>query len=50
MQMLANLIIRPNRDKYHSSDLHPFSFTLNKKSYYRKDIELTGKRGKIVCS
>jgi pimeloyl-ACP methyl ester carboxylesterase len=48
--MLANLIIRPYRDEYTTSDLHSFCFTLNKKKFIRKDIELQGSRGKLVCS
>lgn len=50
MQTLANLIIRPYRDNYLLKELRPNSFTLNRKQYIRKDIDLPSIRGKIVCS
>ncbi|OMJ71722.1 hypothetical protein SteCoe_29985 [Stentor coeruleus] len=50
MQMLANLIIRPYRDIYTTRDLHPFYFTMSRRKFFRKDIELLGQRGKLVCS
>lgn len=50
MQMLSNLIIRPSRDIYSTSDLHPFCFTLNRRKYFRNDFNLLGPRGKLVCS
>lgn len=50
MQTLANLIIRPYRDLYSVSDLRQNFFTLNRKQFTRKDIDLPGVRGKLVCS
>ena len=50
MQMISNLIIRPNRDKYDISELHPPTFTLNKRKYARTDLLLPGPRGSLVCS
>lgn len=48
---LVNLIIRPPRAQYATSDLGPMEFEFGAKNFFRRDFNIKNRRGlKLVCS